>query len=74
MIAIGVDILDETTLEVVDHCDGPMPTGTCTRPGPGGIVACAGRRTAATDGPEYWHLWVPSGSRHCPFAWCLEAH
>ena len=68
-----VDILDATTLEVVDHCYGPTAGTICPRSGPDGVVACAGRRIAPTDaGPEYSLLWVPPGSRQCPLAWNLE--
>jgi hypothetical protein len=68
-----VDILDDVTHEVVDECYGPTATGCCPRTRPDGVVCCAGRRIAPTGaGPEYWMMWVPPGSRHCPLAWDLE--
>jgi hypothetical protein len=68
-----IDILDTVTSEPIDHCYGPTTGGSCRRMGPEGVVACAGRRIAPTGaGPEYWYLWVPPGSRHCPLAWNLE--
>lgn len=69
----GVDILDNDTLEVVDHCDGPV-AGRCPRADVHGVVACAGRRIyPADEAPEYTMLWVPPGSQHCPLAWNFEA-
>jgi hypothetical protein len=69
----GVDIVDDTTFAVVDHCDGPV-AGRCPRAGSDGVVACAGRRIDPADAsPEYTLLQVPAGSRHCPLAWNLEA-
>ncbi len=68
----GVDILDDTTLEVVDHCDGPVG-GRCPRAGADGVVACAGRRIdPANGGPGYRLLQVPAGSGQCPLLWNLE--
>jgi hypothetical protein len=68
----AVDILDHDTLEVVDHCDGPV-AGRCPRASWDGVVACAGRRICPIDaGPEYAMLWVPPGSHHCPLTWNLE--
>jgi hypothetical protein len=69
----GIDILDDRTLEVVDHCDGPV-AGICSRVRANGVVACAGRRIRPGDAaPEYMLLQVPAGSQHCPLAWNLEA-
>ena len=68
----GVDILDDTTLEVVDHCDGPVG-GRCPRAGSDGVVACAGRRIdPAVGAPGYSLLQVLPGSRQCPLLWNLE--
>jgi hypothetical protein len=73
MSGFDVDIHDETTQHQVGHCDGPTPAGTCPNAGPDRVVACAGCRIAPHNaGPEYWLLWVPPGSRHCPLAWDLE--
>lgn len=69
-----VGILDAVTDEVVNHCYGPTAGGSCSRAGRDGIVLCNGCRVAApSEGPEYWRLWVPPASRHCPHAWNLEA-
>ena len=69
----GVDILDDTTLEIVDHCDGPVG-GRCPRAGVDGVVACAGRRIDPVDAtPEYALLHVLPGTRHCPLLWNLES-
>jgi hypothetical protein len=69
----GVDILDDRTLEVVDHCDGPV-AGLCPYRHANGVVACAGFRIRPADAaPEYMLLQVPPGSQHCPLAWNLEA-
>ena len=69
----GIDILDDRTLEVVDHCDGPL-AGVCSQRRADGSVACAGYRIRPADtAPEYMLLQVPPGSRHCPLAWNLEA-
>ena len=68
-----VDILDEATLEIVDECYGPADGLNCPRSGPGGVVACAGRRVDPDDSPEHCRLWIPPGTRHCPLAWNLEA-
>lgn len=74
MTEARVDILDAATGEVVEHCYGPVPGGSCSRPDRDGIVLCNGRRVAARSaGPEYWHLWVLPASQHCPRAWKLEA-
>jgi hypothetical protein len=68
-----VDILDAITSELVDECYGPTATGRCPRTRPDGAVGCAGCRIAPTGaGPEYWMMWVPPASRHCPLAWDLE--
>lgn len=68
------DILDPTTGEVVDHCAGPTAEGGCPLAGRGGIVLCQGCRIASPSaGPEYWNLWVPPATRHCPKAWNLES-
>jgi hypothetical protein len=67
-----IDILDETTDEVVASCYGPTAEGKCPYVNARGIVRCAGHRIAPTAndaGPEYWHLWVPGNSEHCPLAW-----
>jgi hypothetical protein len=59
-----VDILDESTMEVVDHCYGPEAGTICRRAGANGVVACAGRRIDPEDAsPEYSRLWVPPGTR-----------
>ncbi len=69
----GIDILDDQTLHVVDHCDGPV-AGLCSWRKPDRATACAGHRIRPADGaPEYMLLQVPPGSRHCPLAWNLEA-
>jgi hypothetical protein len=69
----AVDILDNVTLEVVDHCYGPFG-GACSRAGVHGVVGCAGHRIDPGDGrPEYVRLQVLPGTRHCPLAWDLEA-
>jgi hypothetical protein len=69
----GIDILDDQTLRVVDHCDGPV-AGLCPRRRADGSVACAGHRIRPADAaPEYMLLQVPLGSQHCPLAWNLEA-
>ena len=69
-----VDILDERTGEVVGECHGPTTDGTCPYSTPSGVVGCEGRRIAPTEaGSEYWMLWVPPNSRHCPLAWNLAA-
>ena len=74
MIEQEVDILDELTLEVVDHCLGPVG-GACPKAGVDGVVACAGYRIDPNDGrPEYVRLQVLPGTRHCPLAWDLEAY
>jgi hypothetical protein len=69
-----VDILDPITNEVVSKCFGPTAQGACSRPARDGTVLCNGCLVAAPNlGPEYWHLWVPPASQHCPKAWTLEA-
>lgn len=69
-----VDVLDAATGEIVDHCDGPEPGGHCPFADLSGIVPCSGHRVAPLGaGPEYWLIFVPPGSRHCPQAWNLEA-
>jgi hypothetical protein len=69
-----VDMLDAATGEVVDHCYGPVLGGGCSRADRNGIVLCNGRRVAAPSaGPEYWLVWVPPASQHCPRAWKLDA-
>jgi hypothetical protein len=69
-----VDMLDAATGEVVDHCFGPVLGGGCSRADRHGIVLCNGRRIAPPSaGPEYWLVWVPPASRHCPRAWGLDA-
>jgi hypothetical protein len=68
-----VDILDETTREIVGHCYGPTAVGDCPGADADAVVACAGCRIAPTGGGAgYWLLWVPPGSRQCPLAWDLE--
>jgi hypothetical protein len=68
-----VDILDPITDEVVNHCLGPAVDGNCPLATADGIVLCNGCLVAAPSaGPEYWRLWVPPESRHCPRAWNLE--
>ena len=68
-----VEILDDSTLEVVDRCEGPVG-GRCPRAGADGVVACAGRRINPLGGPpEYTLLQVLPGSRHCPLTWNLES-
>jgi hypothetical protein len=72
MVDDGVDILDDITLEVVDHCDGPVD-GRCPRADADGVVACAGRRIDPVEGsPEYRLMQVLPGSRQCPLLWNLE--
>jgi hypothetical protein len=69
-----VDILDPVTDEVVNHCYGPTEAGGCPGSGGDGVVLCNGCRVAAANaGPEYWNLWVPPATQHCPRAWKLEA-
>jgi hypothetical protein len=47
--------------------------GGCPMAGPDGVVFCHGCRVAPSGaGPEYWNLWVPPASQHCPRAWNLE--
>jgi hypothetical protein len=67
-----VEILDESTMEVVDYCYGPEG-GICSRLGADGVVGCSGHRIEPEDAsPEYSRLWVPPGTRQCPLAWNLE--
>jgi hypothetical protein len=68
-----VDILDADTGEVVDYCFGLTRDGRCPNANRDGIVPCNGRRVAASrEGPEFWLVWVPPASRHCPLAWNLD--
>jgi len=68
-----VEILDPVSDEVVKHCLGPTREGSCPWVAEDGIVLCNGCLVAAPSaGPEYWRLWVPPESRHCPRAWNLE--
>lgn len=68
-----VDIVDTLTDEVIHHCFGPGEGGGCPLADSDGIVACNGCRVQAPSaGPEYWNLWVPPASQHCPRAWNLE--
>ena len=67
----GVDILDDTTFEVIGHCDGPVG-GRCPYADANGVVACAGHRIDADGSPEYRLMQVPAGSRQCPMMWNLE--
>ncbi len=70
-----IEILDNATLEVVGYCFGPTATGACEEAGQDGVVRCAGCRVASVDAdPQYWRVWVPPGSHHCPLAWSLQAH
>jgi hypothetical protein len=70
----GVDILDESTMDVVDHCDGPEAGTICPRAGADRVVACAGHRIDPFGAsPEYARMWIPPGTRQCPLAWNLEA-
>jgi len=69
-----VDIVDPNSGEVVSHCLGPSSAGSCPLAGPDGTVLCSGSRIKASSAePEYWNLWVPRASQHCPSAWNLEA-
>jgi hypothetical protein len=69
----GIDILDYTTLEVVDHCDGPLPGWVCPRADRAGVIPCAGHRISPADAaPVYSLMWVPPGSQQCPLAYNLE--
>ena len=69
-----VDIVDDRTMEPLDHCCGPTASGDCPRLDGQG-VACAGRRVRSADaGGEYWLLQVPASSRQCPFAWDLSGY
>jgi hypothetical protein len=68
-----IDILDPVNDEVLGQCCGPTNQGSCPAADPSGIVLCHGCTVAATNaGPEYWRLWVPDASRHCPGAWNLK--
>ena len=68
-----VDILGADTGEVVDYCFGLTRDGRCPNANRDGIVLCNGRRVAASrEGPEFWLVWVPPASRHCPLAWNLD--
>jgi hypothetical protein len=69
-----VDILDAETDQVVDHCHGLTARGFCPDANRDGIVPCNGRRVAPSgSGPEFWLVFVPPASRHCPLAWKLES-
>ena len=69
-----VDILDPITNEVIKHCFGPTAEGGCRMASPDGVVFCHGCRIEAPKaGPEYWNLWVPPTSQHCPQAWSLDS-
>jgi hypothetical protein len=69
-----VNTLDPVTGETIDHCNGPTRGGSCPYTDRDGIVPCNGCRIAAMGaGPEYWLMYVPPASRHCPRAWNLEA-
>lgn len=69
-----VDILDPITNEVINHCFGPTADGGCPSAGRDGIVRCNGCLVAGPSaGPEYWNVWVPPATQHCPRAWKLEA-
>jgi hypothetical protein len=69
-----VDILDAVTGDVVEHCYGPMAGGRCPYPGTDGIVPCHGHRVAPlAAGPEFWKVWVPPATQHCPQAWSLDS-
>lgn len=68
------DILDPINDEVVGQCCGPTTEGVCPAADPSGSVLCHGCKVAGTNaGPEYWQLWVPPFSQHCPRAWNLKA-
>jgi hypothetical protein len=68
-----VDILNPITDEVINHCYGPTVQGGCPMARPDGVVFCHACRVAPSGaGPEYWNLWVPPASQHCPRAWNLE--
>jgi len=69
-----VDILDAETDQVVDQCNGLTARGFCPDANRDGIVPCNGRRVAPSgSGPEFWLVYVPPASRHCPLAWNLES-
>ncbi len=69
-----VDIVDPSTNEVIDHCYGPTPEGSCQLAASDGTVLCHGSRISGPGtGPEYRNLWVPPDSRQCPRAWKLES-
>jgi len=69
-----IDILDPVTDQVVDRCSGPTMAGCCPKAGRDGVVGCHGCRVSGRSaGPEFWYLWVPPGSQHCPRAWKLES-
>jgi hypothetical protein len=74
MTSQNVEIRDQATGTVVDHCKGPTETGACPRAGKDGVVACANRLIAPSHAdPRYWPLWVPPNSRHCALNWNLQA-
>ena len=69
-----VDILDAETDLVVDHCYGLTSQGFCPDANRDGVVPCNGRRVAPpSSGPEFWLVYVPPASRHCPMTWNLES-
>jgi hypothetical protein len=69
-----VEIVDPGTNEVISHCYGPAPEGSCPMAALDGTVLCHGCRiTGPGAGPEYSNLWVPPDSRQCPRAWNLES-
>jgi hypothetical protein len=73
MSADRVDILSDSTGELVASCYGPTAVGSCPHADSRGVVACAGCRIApVAAGPEYWNMSVPRKSRHCPLAWQME--
>lgn len=69
-----VDIVDPINDEVVNQCFGPTAGGNCPWAGRNGVVLCNGCLVASPSaGPEYWRMWVPPASHHCPKAWNLES-
>jgi len=68
-----IDILAETG-EIIDYCYGPNAAGQCPRAKGDRTVPCNGHRIAPLGaGPEFWLLYVPPASQHCPTAWNLKA-
>jgi hypothetical protein len=54
MSADRVDILSDSTGELVASCYGPTAVGSCPHADSRGVVACAGCRIApVAAGPEY---------------------